>query len=149
MPLNISLLFTWRTPGMEVLPRGVQWHATCYFRATCVQPETRSCNRNYLVSVAESAWRQETLAGRIGWPGQLSRPPLRRRSLDKKKRIPILRAAKLKEVGMRLKSDPQRYFQWSTGSSAKIVREYEEKFKGISDVLDANPQVLELAAADL
>lgn len=50
---------------------------------------------------------------------------------------------------MRLKSDPQRYFQWSTGSSAKIVREYEEKFKGISDVLDANPQVLELAAADL
>src|SRR5690606_24122403 len=51
MPLNISLLFTWRTPGMEVLPRGVQWHATCYFRATCVQPETRSCNRNYLATV--------------------------------------------------------------------------------------------------
>ena len=30
---------------------------------------------------------------------------------------------------MRLKSDPQRYFHWSTASASKIVWRYEEKFQ--------------------
>jgi IS5 family transposase len=50
---------------------------------------------------------------------------------------------------MRLKSDPQRYFHWSTASTSKIVREYEEKYNRISEILDENPEILDLAAADL
>ncbi len=50
---------------------------------------------------------------------------------------------------MRLKSDPQQYFHWSTASTSKIVREYEEKYNKISEILDRNPEILTLAARDL
>lgn len=50
---------------------------------------------------------------------------------------------------MRQKSDPQRYFHWSTGSTSKIVRRYEEKYKRISELLDETPEILDLAAGDL
>ena len=50
---------------------------------------------------------------------------------------------------MRQKFDPQRYFHWSTASTSKIVREYEEKYNRISEILDENPEILDLAAADL
>lgn len=50
---------------------------------------------------------------------------------------------------MRLKSDPQRYFHWSTPSTSKIVWRYEEKYNRISETLDDSPELLDLAAADL
>jgi len=50
---------------------------------------------------------------------------------------------------MRLKIDPQRYFHWSTASDSKIVRQYEEKYNRVSEIMDANPEILDLAAADL
>lgn len=50
---------------------------------------------------------------------------------------------------MRPKSDPQRYFHWSTASTTSIVRQYEDKYNGISDILDGNPEMLDLAAGDL
>jgi IS5 family transposase len=50
---------------------------------------------------------------------------------------------------MRLKSDPQRYFHWSTASASRIVLQYEEKYNRISQILDENPEILNLAARDL
>lgn len=50
---------------------------------------------------------------------------------------------------MRPKTDPQLYFDWSTSSSRKIVTEYRERYKAISDLLDANPEIVALAHADL
>ena len=40
---------------------------------------------------------------------------------------------------MRQKSDPQRYFDWSVASSAKVVLQYEAKYQRISQILDENP----------
>ena len=50
---------------------------------------------------------------------------------------------------MRLKSDPQLYFHWSTASTSAIVRRYEAKYNRISEILDENPAILDLAARDL
>lgn len=50
---------------------------------------------------------------------------------------------------MRPKFDPQRYFHWSTASTSKIVQKYEAKYNGISEILDATPEILDLAAGDL
>ena len=47
---------------------------------------------------------------------------------------------------MRLKSDPQRYFHWSTASTSKIVWRYEETFNRISETLDDSPKILDLVA---
>jgi IS5 family transposase len=50
---------------------------------------------------------------------------------------------------MRQKFDEQRYFDWSVASSAKIVRQYEKKYTGVSQILDANPEILGLIHKDL
>lgn len=50
---------------------------------------------------------------------------------------------------MRLKSDPQRYFDWSVASRSKVVRAYENKYNWVSDILDANPGLLALVHKDL
>lgn len=50
---------------------------------------------------------------------------------------------------MRLKSDPQQFFHWSTGSRAKIVLEYEAKYNRISAILDENREILDLVDRDL
>ena len=50
---------------------------------------------------------------------------------------------------MRQKLDRQRYFDWATGSTSRIVREYEEKYNGISRILDANPKILSAIDRDL
>ncbi|MGB6849766.1 MAG: hypothetical protein WBG05_16330 [Thermoanaerobaculia bacterium] len=53
---------------------------------------------------------------------------------------------------MRLKRDSVLCFEWSRAShqcEPKIVREYREKYKRISDILDDNPGILDLADRDL
>ena len=46
--------------------------------------------------------------------------------------------------------DCQRYFNWSGGASnSEIVRVYEQKYNRISELLDENPELLEIAARDL
>lgn len=50
---------------------------------------------------------------------------------------------------MRQKFDLQRYFSWANGSNSKIVRQYEEKYNRISEILDSTPPILELADRDL
>jgi len=50
---------------------------------------------------------------------------------------------------MRLKADPQRYFDWSVASRAKVVLEYEEKYNRISALLDENPSFVDLIHRDL
>jgi len=50
---------------------------------------------------------------------------------------------------MRLKFDSQGYLDWSIASRAKTVRLYEEKYRSVSKILDANPQILDLVHKDL
>jgi len=50
---------------------------------------------------------------------------------------------------MRLKRDRQLCFDWTTPTSRKIVNEYRDRCKRISDLLDANPKILDLAHGDL
>ena len=53
---------------------------------------------------------------------------------------------------MRHISDPVFCFVWSSESDhadLKIVREHKEKYKGVSEILDENPAILEAAARDL
>jgi len=53
---------------------------------------------------------------------------------------------------MRLKRESVLCFEWSKSShksEPKIVREHREKYKRISEILDDNPAILDLAAADL
>ena len=53
---------------------------------------------------------------------------------------------------MRLKRDSVLCFEWSRAShqsERKIVREYRAKYKRISDILDDNPAILDLADRDL
>ena len=53
---------------------------------------------------------------------------------------------------MRQKSDAVLCFEWSDASNAsmpKIVRTHRQKYKRIGEILDENPQVLDLAARDL
>ncbi len=49
---------------------------------------------------------------------------------------------------MRTKSSNEQYFDFSCESSLKIVNEYREKYREISDLLDANGQLLTLAHRD-
>ena len=53
---------------------------------------------------------------------------------------------------MRHISEPVFCFAWagkSESADLKIVREYREKYKGVSKILDENPAILEAAARDL
>lgn len=50
---------------------------------------------------------------------------------------------------MRLESDPQGYFDWSVASRAKVVRAYETKYNRVSEILDANPELIALFHRDL
>ena len=49
---------------------------------------------------------------------------------------------------MRTKASPVRYLDFSGVSTVKVVQEYRAKYQAISDLLDANPQVLALAHRD-
>ena len=50
---------------------------------------------------------------------------------------------------MRHKYDAQVYFSWAPESSSKTVREYENKYNQISQILDANPGILDLVDGSL
>ncbi len=50
---------------------------------------------------------------------------------------------------MRTKSTKQQYFDFSRKSSLKVVNEYREKYKLISQLLDDNPQLVSLVHQDL
>jgi IS5 family transposase len=50
---------------------------------------------------------------------------------------------------MRLKSTQQQYFDFSTGSTLKVVKEYREKYNIISQLLDENPRLVSLVHQDL
>ena len=53
---------------------------------------------------------------------------------------------------MRLKNEAVFLFDWAkqtSGADLKIVTEYREKYKQISEILDENPGILELAHGDL
>jgi IS5 family transposase len=50
---------------------------------------------------------------------------------------------------MRQKYDPQSYFSWLPESSSKTVREYENKYNRISQILDENRTVLDLVDQEL
>lgn len=49
---------------------------------------------------------------------------------------------------MRIKSTNQRYFDFSEPSSLKVVKTYRRKYQALSDLLDENPRLLELAHRD-
>ena len=49
---------------------------------------------------------------------------------------------------MRIQSMQQGYFDFSESSSLKVVDAYRQKYQGLSDLLDANPCLLELAHQD-
>lgn len=49
---------------------------------------------------------------------------------------------------MRTESSQTRYFDFSGGSSLKVAREYRAKYEAISQLLDANPELLTLAHRD-
>ena len=49
---------------------------------------------------------------------------------------------------MRIQSMSQRYFDFSESSSLKVVNDYRQKYLGLSKLLDANPQLIELAHED-
>lgn len=49
---------------------------------------------------------------------------------------------------MRIQSMNQRYFDFSESSSLKVVNAYRQKYLGLSELLDANPRLLELAHHD-
>lgn len=50
---------------------------------------------------------------------------------------------------MRHKYDSQLYFSCWPGSSSLVVKNYEEKYNRISQILDANPEILTLVDRDL
>jgi len=50
---------------------------------------------------------------------------------------------------MRQKSDLQRHFSWATGASCGIVLEYEQRYNRLSEILEKNPEILELVHNDL
>jgi len=50
---------------------------------------------------------------------------------------------------MRKRIEHQRYLPCSEESTGKVVREYEERYRAISDLLDANPEILALVDRDL
>ena len=50
---------------------------------------------------------------------------------------------------MRRKIENQRYFDFSDGSSVKVVRDYRAKYDAISALVDANAAVISLAHRDL
>ena len=54
----------------------------------------------------------------------------------------------LKGADMRIKSVSQRYFDFSEPSSLKVVEAYRQKYQALSDLLDANPQLLVVAHRD-
>jgi len=49
---------------------------------------------------------------------------------------------------MRIKEQLQRYFDFSGKSSVKVVREYQEKYGKIAEILEANPRLVALAHQD-
>ena len=49
---------------------------------------------------------------------------------------------------MRLKSIPERYFDFSESATLKVVTEYREKYEALSRLLDENPDLLMLAHRD-
>jgi len=49
---------------------------------------------------------------------------------------------------MRILSMNQRYFDFSESSSLKVVDAYRQKYQRLSELLDANPQLLQLAHLD-
>ncbi|NQU22328.1 MAG: hypothetical protein HQ567_13695, partial [Candidatus Nealsonbacteria bacterium] len=50
---------------------------------------------------------------------------------------------------MRRKMEAVLRFEWNNDHLPKIVREYREKYKRISRILDENPDILDLAHEDL
>ena len=50
---------------------------------------------------------------------------------------------------MREKTLEQEYLDFSRKSSVKVVREYRKKYKGISEVLESNPKILNFAHKDI
>ena len=50
---------------------------------------------------------------------------------------------------MRQKYDPQNYFSWIPDSSSKTVRDYENKYHRISQILDENRTILDLVDREL
>ena len=50
---------------------------------------------------------------------------------------------------MRRKMEAVLRFEWNNDHLPQIVREYREKYKGISRILDENPDILDLAHEDL
>ena len=55
---------------------------------------------------------------------------------------------RFKGTDMRIQSTKQQYFDFSESSSLKVVNAYRLKYQKISDLLDANPELLELAHQD-
>ena len=49
---------------------------------------------------------------------------------------------------MRQKSYTTRYFDFSGESSVKVAQDYRNKYEALSDILDANPALLDLAHRD-
>ena len=49
---------------------------------------------------------------------------------------------------MRKKTLDQEYLDFSTKSTLKVVREYRTKYKGIGEILEANPKILDIAHRD-
>ena len=49
---------------------------------------------------------------------------------------------------MRRRSIPEQYFDFSEKSSLKVVLEYRQKYEALSEVLDANPELLTRAHGD-
>ena len=49
---------------------------------------------------------------------------------------------------MRRKSIPEQYFDFSEKSTLKVVMEYRQKYQALSEVLEANPELLTLAHGD-
>lgn len=49
---------------------------------------------------------------------------------------------------MRQKSYATQYFDFSGESSVKVVEDYRNKYQALSDILDANPAILDLAHSD-
>ena len=49
---------------------------------------------------------------------------------------------------MRRKSIPEQYFDFSEKSTLKVVMEYRQKYQALSEVLEANPELLTRAPRD-
>jgi len=53
-----------------------------------------------------------------------------------------------KESGLRKKTLKQEYLDFSGKSNLKVVREYRAKYEAISQILEANPEILDIAHKD-